>query len=161
MTRKDFLAAFSIAMSGLIGIFLAIPVVGSLITPFLTEAPKKWRAIGPVQNYAVGDTVLVNFRNSLTLPWDGATSKTGAWLRRTSETEFVAFAINCTHLGCPVRWVNKGEIFLCPCHGGVFNKDGSRAGGPPNKPLNRYPVRVRKGNVEILASSLPLTHWPH
>ena len=82
---------------------------------------------------------------------------TAAWLRRTDASEFVAFAVNCTHLGCPVKWLTDASLFMCPCHGGVYYKDGSVAAGPPPRPLPQYPVRVRNGQVEILASPLPLT----
>ena len=86
-----------------------------------------------------------------------ACAKTAAWLRRESDQQFIAFAINCTHLGCPVRWLPNADLFMCPCHGGVFYKDGTVASGPPPKPLVTYPVRVRDGRVEILTSPLPIT----
>ena len=35
------------------------------------------------------------------------------------------------------------ELFLCPCHGGVYYADGTVAGGPPPQPLFRYGVRDR------------------
>jgi menaquinol-cytochrome c reductase iron-sulfur subunit len=25
----------------------------------------------------------------------------------------VAFSINCTHLGCPVRWLPDANLFMC------------------------------------------------
>ncbi len=158
MNRRDFLTRLSILLSGLVGVLVSIPVLGSLLAPFLSKFPRKWRNIGHVKEFKTGDTVLVKFADSSTLPWAGTTAKTAAWLRKNSDEDFIAFAVNCTHLGCPVRWVPKSKIFLCPCHGGVFNNDGSRAGGPPNKPLNRYPVRVKNGNVEILTSPLPITN---
>ena len=55
-----------------------------------------------------------------------------------------------------MRWLADAQLFLCPCHGGVYNGDGSVAAGPPPKPLPRYPVRVRDGRVEILTSPLPV-----
>jgi menaquinol-cytochrome c reductase iron-sulfur subunit len=48
------------------------------------------------------------------------------------------------------------EIFLCPCHGGVYNKDGSNAAGPPPKKLNRYPIRINNSIIEILTSPVPM-----
>ena len=65
--------------------------------------------------------------------------------------------LHCAHLGCPVRWVASADLFMCPCHGGVFYKDGRVASGPPPRTLATYPVRVRDGTVEILASPLPIT----
>ena len=90
------------------------------------------------------------------MPWSGVSARTAAWLRRDSESAFTAFSLNCTHLGCPVRWFADSKLFLCPCHGGVYNADGSVAAGPPPKPLGRYPARVRDGQVEILTSPIPI-----
>ena len=56
-----------------------------------------------------------------------------------------------------MRWLPDAELFMCPCHGGVFYKDGAVASGPPPKALVTYPVRVRDGVVEILTSPLPIT----
>ena len=75
----------------------------------------------------------------------------------TGTNQFTAFAVYCTHLGCPVLWIQKPQIFLCPCHGSVFNGNGDVAGGPAPQPLFRYPVRIRSGRVEIQAVEQPLT----
>jgi menaquinol-cytochrome c reductase iron-sulfur subunit len=99
----------------------------------------------------------VEFTDPSPLPWSGITAKTAAWLRRVNESEFIAFSINCRHLGCPVRWVAGPRLFMCPCHGGVYYEDGSVAAGPPPEPLARYPVRVNKGQVEIETGPIPLT----
>jgi menaquinol-cytochrome c reductase iron-sulfur subunit len=63
-----------------------------------------------------------------------------------------AFDPHCTHLGCPYRWDAAKEAFLCPCHSGVFNKQGVVQSGPPPRPLDRYGVRVQQGIVSILPS---------
>ena len=56
-----------------------------------------------------------------------------------------------------MRWVPDAELFMCPCHGGVYYKDGKVAAGPPPRPLSRYPVRVRAGNVEVRTMPIPIT----
>ena len=60
-------------------------------------------------------------------------------------------------MGCPVRWLAEAELFMCPCHGGVYYKDGAVAAGPPPKPLVRFEVRVAKDRVEIRAAAIPIT----
>ena len=42
------------------------------------------------------------------------------------------------HLGCPVRFVEAAERFICPCHGGVYDFTGKVDGGPPVRPLDRF-----------------------
>ena len=101
------------------------------------------------KHFKVGATVNVVFMDASPLPWAGVTAKTGAWLRRTGEEEFVAFSVNCAHLGCPVRWLEDARLFMCPCHGGVYYEDGRVAAGPPPHRSRHIPVRVRDGQVEI------------
>jgi len=156
-SRRRFLSRVSIALSTAVAAVVGVPVVGFLLSPLARKVPRQWRAVGLADGFKVGETVSVTFDDASPLPWSGVTARTAAWLRREDAESFTAFAVNCTHLGCPVRWLADPQLFLCPCHGGVYNGDGSVAAGPPPKPLPRYPVRVREGRVEILTSPLPVT----
>jgi menaquinol-cytochrome c reductase iron-sulfur subunit len=109
-----------------------------------------------VDDFKVGDTVSVRFEDASALPWAGVTARTAAWLRREDDTRFTAFSVHCTHLGCPVNWIPSAELFLCPCHGGVYYADGTVSAGPPPQPLATYPVRVRGGQVEIQTGPIPI-----
>src|SRR6185437_7796874 len=124
-----FLGRISLALAGVAGAVVGIPIVAYLLSPLLESAPILWRDVGGVEDFTVGETVLVAFDDPSPLPWAGQTARTAVWLRRTSETSFVAFSIYCTHLGCPVNWQQSAELFLCPCHGGVYYADGTVAGG--------------------------------
>ncbi len=77
------------------------------------------------------------------------------WVRRIAGEKFQVFAINCTHLGCPVRWFQQSRLFMCPCHGGVFYEDGSHASGPPPRGLFVYEHKVEDGELKILGGNLP------
>jgi menaquinol-cytochrome c reductase iron-sulfur subunit len=156
LARRRFLSRVSIALSTLAAAVVGVPVIGFLISPLARKPPRVWRPVGTVGQFKVGETVSVNFDDASPLPWSGVSARTAAWLRRDGESSFTAFAVNCTHLGCPVQWFGGPKLFLCPCHGGVYNSDGSVAAGPPPKPLGRYPVRVRGSQVEILTSPIPL-----
>jgi menaquinol-cytochrome c reductase iron-sulfur subunit len=154
--RRRFLTRISIALSGAVAAVMGLPVVGFLFAPLIRKPPRVWRAVGRVSDFRVGETVSVRFEDASPLPWAGVTARTAAWLRRDGDTAFTAFSVHCTHLGCPVRWVQDAELFLCPCHGGVYYADGTVSAGPPPKPLPTYPVRVRHGQVEIETSPIPL-----
>ena len=65
------------------------------------------------------------------------------------EEDFVALSTRCMHLGCPVRYVQASQRFICPCHGGVYDFQGLVVGGPPVRPLDRFYTRVRNGMVEV------------
>ncbi len=154
--RRAFLAKISIALSALAAAVVGIPVVGFLLGPLLQSTARTWRSVGKIDSFQIGTTVKVSFLDPSPLKWAGVTAKTAAWLRRNGEDQFVAFAMNCTHLGCPVHWLEGPSLFMCPCHGGIYYADGQVAAGPPPHALFRYPVRIRDGEVEILTSAVPL-----
>jgi len=56
----------------------------------------------------------------------------------------------CVHLGCTVPW-NQGEgDFHCPCHGSVFDYNGTRVAGPATRALDLMPSVVNEdGSVSV------------
>ncbi len=154
--RRRFLALISLGISGLAGAFIAVPWVGFVLAPLFRKTHDDWRDVGSVDSFTVGETVKVTFVDASSEPWAGVSGKTGAWLRRESQDNFTAFSINCTHLGCPVRWLPGANLFMCPCHGGVFYEDGCVAASPPREPLVRYQVRVQDGQVQVRTAPLPI-----
>lgn len=154
--RRRLLNWTLIGASAVAGAAVGVPILGYLLKPPLSAAQQAWRDVGTVDQFKAGQTVKVNYGDPSTLPWSGQTAKTAAWLRRDEQGDFTAFAINCTHLGCPVNWKPDAELFLCPCHGGVFYADGMVAVGPPARPLWRHKVRIREGRVELRTQPLNL-----
>jgi menaquinol-cytochrome c reductase iron-sulfur subunit len=154
--RRHFLAGLSVVLAALGAALVGLPVVGFLVGPLFRRSPERWRPVGPVDRFKIGETVEVKFHDVSPLPWSGIASRTAAWLRRESKEEFMALTIYCSHLGCPVHWLPDADLFMCPCHGGVYYRDGRRAAGPPPRGLARYPVRVRDGLVEIQTTPVPL-----
>jgi menaquinol-cytochrome c reductase iron-sulfur subunit len=157
MDRRQFLMIMSYTLGGLAATLIGVPIVGFLLSPFLRRPPEVWRPVGRVDDFRVGSTSHVILIDPSPLPWAGVTSRTAAWLRRESHEKFIAYSVDCTHLGCPVRWLPDANLFMCPCHGGVFNQVGVPVAGPPPKPLVTYPVRVNNGVVEVQTSPLPIT----
>jgi menaquinol-cytochrome c reductase iron-sulfur subunit len=158
MSRRFMLLKLGIALNTLAGALLAVPVVG-----YLASAARKksmidalaWIPLGDVDRFPEGQTRLATFRNPLTMPWDGAAGDVTCWVRRLDGEEFQVFAINCTHLGCPVRWFPQSELFMCPCHGGAYYADGMKASGPPPRGLFRYQSRIEHGKLLILGGMMP------
>jgi menaquinol-cytochrome c reductase iron-sulfur subunit len=155
LTRRRFLNRISLALSGLAAAVVSVPILAYLLSPLLQPPAEEWRDLGVVDNFRIGETVEVAFDEPSSLPWAGQTSRTAVWLRRSGERDFTAFGLNCTHLGCPVNWRAGAELFLCPCHGGVYYADGSVAGGPPPRSLPRYSVRIADNErVQVLTRPL-------
>jgi Rieske Fe-S protein len=58
--------------------------------------------------------IMATYRNPFVRPWDGDTGNIPCRARRISADKFHIFAINCTHLGCPVRWLTSRRLRLQP-----------------------------------------------
>lgn len=154
MKRRTFLNLLSVGLSGLIALPVAVPFLGFLLQPILIKPPTKWVNVGKIDDFQEGFTTQITLPDPSAVSWGGMAGTVGAYLRRNSGTDFVVYSANCTHLGCPVRWTQSAELFLCPCHGGVFYRNGQVAGGPPPKPLIQFPVRTTKDGT-VLVQALP------
>jgi menaquinol-cytochrome c reductase iron-sulfur subunit len=156
-SRRHFLARLGVAVGSLIAFLVGLPVISYILLPVSRKMHRRWVSVGSADRFAVGDTVLVSFKNPSATPWAGVTGKTGAWVRRVGDNDFIAFVLNCSHLGCPVSWEASPKLFICPCHGSVYYEDGTVAAGPAPFPLQRFRVRVQGGQVELESRPIPIT----
>ena len=163
LTRRGLFMKLGILFNGLVAAALAVPIlrfVLSSVTSGRANAYLKWVPLGRVSEFPEGETRLATFRNPIVMPADGKTVDTACWVRRIEGEQFQVFAINCAHLGCPVRWFPQSGLFMCPCHGGAYYRDGSRASGPPERGLFEYPYKVKDGLITIQAGELPTPGSP-
>lgn len=152
--RRRFLGRISLALTALVALAASIPFIGYFVRPARSRSGV-WRDIGAVDEFVPGVTRKVVYPTPDPDPWEGLAVRNAAWVRRDRDGEIIAFSVYCTHTGCPVSWVEEGGLFLCPCHGGVFDREGQVRSGPPPRPLDRTAVRVRNGRVEIEAVDVP------
>src|SRR5579864_8729280 len=163
LSRRGFFMKLGILFNGFAAIVLALPVARFLfssITRSRGNGYLSWVSLGDVSNFPEGETRMTTFRNPLVMPTDGKTVDTACWVRRVAADKFQVFAINCAHLGCPVRWFAQSGLFMCPCHGGAYYRDGSRASGPPERGLFEYPYKIENGALTIDAGQLPTPSDP-
>jgi quinol---cytochrome c reductase iron-sulfur subunit, bacillus type len=158
ITRRALLTKLAIFFNGLIALILAVPIVRYLFSSVAHErkgAYNAWVPLGKLEQFPSGQTRLATYRNPVVNPWDGDTADIACWVRNVDGQNFQVFAINCAHLGCPVRWFPQSNLFMCPCHGGVYYQDGSRASGPPERGLFQYHYKIDDGKLLIKAGEMP------
>src|SRR5690349_962938 len=163
LSRRGLLMKLGMLFNGLVATALAVPIgrfLLSSITLGRANGYLDWVSLGPAVQFPEGETRLAKFRNPLVMPTDGKTVETACWVRHIEGDQFQVFAVNCAHLGCPVRWFPLSGLFMCPCHGGAYYRDGSRASGPPERGLFEYPYKVQDGLVTIQAGELPTPGSP-
>lgn len=156
ISRRRFLNRFSVGLAIFGAAIVGLPVVSFILEPIFGRRHYVWRKVGRIEDFKIGSTVEVKMQDADPEPWAGKIAWTAAWLQRRAEQKFVAFSINCQHLGCPVRWEEGANLFMCPCHGGVYYENGEVAGGPPPRRLQQYPVRIQNGFVEIQPGPIPM-----
>ena len=154
-SRRGFLFRLGIALNVIGAALVGIPVVGYILAPARRLGGQSWIKLGPAGKFPEGETRLAIYENPYRVQWDGDSAKVACWVRRLEADRFQVFAVNCAHLGCPVRWFPQSRLFMCPCHGGVYYEDGSRASGPPPRGLYEYEYAVRDGQLWVRGGQLP------
>jgi Rieske Fe-S protein len=157
ITRRRFMTG-SANVAGVVaaGAFV-LPALGFAIGPIFKSTPHRWEAVGPESMFSEDNYIPVVLTVNPTI---GEAGKTTAYVRKFNAaidtdpydkgTLYIALSTRCAHLGCPVRWVDAAERFICPCHGGVYDLLGRPVGGPPVRPLDRFYTRVNaEGQVEL------------
>ena len=82
--------------------------------------------------------------------WKRERRQVAVWIKDLYPDDPIALLGVCTHLGCAVAW--QQSEFVCPCHGGKYDAQGSVTGGPPPQPLARCEVKIEN---EICYLRLP------
>lgn len=158
LSRRTLLVRIGLGFNVLVAGLLGVPIVRYILSPITRERRpgyESWLSLGSVDQFPAGETRFATYRNPVVNPWDGDTATIACWVRRLDGESFQVFAINCAHLGCPVRWFAQSGLFMCPCHGGVYYADGSRASGPPERGLFEYPYKIEAGNLLIKGGQIP------
>ncbi|MDB5042625.1 MAG: rieske ironsulfur family protein [Candidatus Eremiobacteraeota bacterium] len=172
-SRRTFMANAVIALGGVIGISLAIPLVASLVpAPGTSNDP--WsgltqQEVDQLKKATANTPVKVTFNVHEINGYFGATdAEQFVWAVRATEDEikkerpdlkdipyqvvnmgFVVFSPLCPHLGCRYTWNSNSNKFLCPCHGSEYSALGVHEAGPALRGLDPLPLREYQGKVQV------------
>jgi menaquinol-cytochrome c reductase iron-sulfur subunit len=158
VTRRRLMEGTALAVGGIATAAFALPGLGFALGPIFEDtSPTDWQGVGPTGDF--NDVTYVPRVINIT-PSIGDVGKTTIYVRRYDPRRdkqvkgqepqpYVAISTRCAHLGCPVRYVQASQKFICPCHGGIYGFQGQVEGGPPVRPLDRFYTRVRNGVVEV------------
>ncbi len=170
VTRRRFMTLGAHTAGAVAAGAFTLPALGFAAGSALFERPKvRWEAVGKPDDFSnTSYTPAV----ITTVAGIGEVGKTTVYIRRYNPdldskrvdgNDFVALSTRCMHLGCPVRYTEAAQRFICPCHGGVYDFEGKVTGGPPVRPLDRFYTRVVNGNLEIgprFSVNSKLTEFP-
>ena len=156
ITRRRFMTGTAHTAGGIAAAAFTLPALGFAVGPIFKSTPHRWETVGTVDQFPDNNYIPVVV--TLT-PGIGEAGKATIYMRKFNpvldtdrydlDTKYIAITSRCAHLGCPVRWVDAAERFICPCHGGVYDLLGRPVGGPPVRPLDRFYTRVEGEYVQV------------
>lgn len=149
-SRRRFFHWVTVAAAAVVGVGLAVPLIGSLISPAFTRRRRTWVDVGPVDELPAGRPAQLDHVTTVRDGWLEATSHKAVWAVKQPEGDVTVFSPICTHLGCGYRWDDTERKFLCPCHGSSFDVNGQVLGGPAPRPLDRLPAKVEAGRLLVM-----------
>src|SRR6266403_603912 len=120
ISRRGLFMKVGILFNGLVVTALAVPVVRFLFSSVMRGRANRylsWVSLGTISQFPGGETRLATCRHPYVTPTGGRPAGPACWVRRIAGEQFQGLAINCAHLGCPVRWFPQSGLFMCPCHG--------------------------------------------
>src|SRR5258705_788310 len=115
INRRDLFLKLGLLFNVVVGTLLGVPIVRFLLSPVARDRngnDEAWLSLGPLAQYPAGQTRLATYRNPVVTAADGATGNVACWVRRIDNNQFQVFAVNCAHLGCPVRWFPQSGLFM-------------------------------------------------
>ncbi len=156
VTRRRFMTGTVNVAGAVAASAFILPALGFALGPVFEKPEERWQAVGAPDDFVTTTYVP---KVITVVAGIGQAGKTTTYIRKRDDkvdtdkpdefNQFIAISTRCMHLGCPVRFVEAAERFICPCHGGVYGFTGKVDGGPPVRPLDRFYTRVRNGQVEI------------
>lgn len=157
VTRRRLFESGTMAAGAIAGAAFGLPALGFAIAPMFQKTTHVgWQDVGSIADFS--DQTFVPKIITIVNDVEGDIGKTTVYVRkfnpardnpRESDLPYLALTTRCAHLGCPVRYYDAAERFICPCHGGVYGFEGQVVTGPPVRPLDRFFTKVDAGRVFV------------
>lgn len=142
LNRRTFYLICIYVIWATIGVVLAVPAAIYLLWPPRPKKKQDWTEAGTITQLKVGTPSELVFRKNRVDGWKVTSEKSTAWVVKKSESQIVAFAPQCPHLGCAYHWVANKSEFLCPCHASTFSIEGEVLTGPAPRALDRLELKL-------------------
>lgn len=150
-SRRDFMKLTIGALGGLIGLGYIIPAIEYVVAPALAKSQaQQWIQLGAVSKVELGTSTLFKVNISRQTGWIVNQEELSVYVLTDNGRDFIAMSNVCTHLGCRIRWIADKNQYFCPCHNGIYDKQGNVVSGPPPRPLDKYQTKVENDQLFIL-----------
>jgi menaquinol-cytochrome c reductase iron-sulfur subunit len=147
--RRNFMKVAIASIGGLIGAAFGLPAIPYIMGPALQKETDSWIQLGSISKVELNIPTLFKKTIETQTGWISTEEEISVYVLTSNGQDYVVMSNVCTHLGCRVRWIPEEDSFFCPCHNGVFAKDGTVVAGPPPRPLDQFESKVEDGVIFI------------
>lgn len=145
--RRSALAKIVTGALGFIGAGLAA-LCGLVAWPKAAGKSRQWRRAASIFDLPPNQPMPADLVDRAADGWYATTKQQVVFIDREGQG-YRALSGTCQHLGCRVHFDVSKQQYLCPCHGGVYDRLGRVVAGPPPRPLERLNVRVNEKTSDI------------
>jgi menaquinol-cytochrome c reductase iron-sulfur subunit len=154
VSRRQFLNYTLTGVGGFMAAGMLAPMVRFAIDPVLAaKSEGDFVATKQKVSEITSEPTRVDFTFNQVDAWYESDVTNTAWVYKNEKGEIVALSPVCKHLGCTVDWNGSKDdpnMFFCPCHYGLYEKDGTNVKGtPPSAPLDVYPFKEVDGYLHL------------
>lgn len=149
-SRRTFFRWVTGAAAVCIGLGLSVPLLGYLISPAFKRRAQSWVDVGAVEELPLNEPTQLDYVTAIRDGWMESRVQKAVWAVRRPDGTVTVFSPICTHLGCGYRWESGKQAFTCPCHGSVFDREGTVKAGPAPRALDVLPAKIEHGRLLVL-----------
>ena len=138
VTRRDFMKVAIVGMGGVIAAAVGLPAIAYVVGPASKQDTNTWIRLGAISKVEMNNPTLFKASVDTQTGWINTQEEVSAYVLTENGQDFVAMSNVCTHLVCRLLLEKKKEGYYCPCHKGVFGKEGPVKSGPPPRALDPF-----------------------
>jgi menaquinol-cytochrome c reductase iron-sulfur subunit len=150
VTRRGFITSVMAFAGSIMGAVIGLPIIGYLISPALNGSKTDaWVPVGKLDNYPPNVPTQFSFTRTKVNGWEKTVNSYSVYVLRGDSDKIKVLSSVCTHLGCRVTYSKDSDAYACPCHDGLFNREGAVISGPPPRPMDQYETKMENGTLFI------------
>ena len=134
-----------------VGALLSVPLVRFALFPLHGKTTEtSWSDLGNIDEFI---SFASPVRRLITVEhldgWRKIVFHRAVYVTKDANGRIVVLSAVCPHLGCSIPWNQGKDQFICPCHMGVFARDGRRISGPPARGMDALETSIKDGRLMV------------
>ncbi len=150
ISRRSFFKLLSGVLTGFIAISTGVPMIESIVGTIAKKKNKIYSKLTSLSSIPKEQPVNLPFVMTEEDAFIKKIEPENVWAVKNDSQQVTAFSPICPHLGCRYQWHEDQNLFICPCHHSVFDKEGKVVSGPAPRALDTLPIKEKNNYLYVL-----------